>query len=174
MEEPGPWWAPAHLQLQYAGNIGWLSAGPGWAWWQQRLQFSLLLGYVPEFVGGPITGAAAKLTVAPFEIDAGNEIFVRPLRIGSLGHYTFGDDYFFKQPADKYPPSYYDYSTAFRIAAFVGASVGTTHDVGFLERIELYGELGTTDLEFFLHVDNPDTRPLFDAFHLALGTLLWW
>ena len=163
---------PAAAQLQHAGNIGWIAGGPAWAWWDRRVHFALLLGHVPAFAGGPITGVASKLSFWPFECDLGESFYLRPLELGALLHYTFGDDYFLTLP-DRYPDSYYDYSTALRTAVFAGAGVGTERDVLFFDRSELYLELGTTDLEFFLHTDNPDSRPLFDAFHLALGLLLW-
>lgn len=171
-EGGSPWWVPDAVQLQHAGNIGWIAAGPAWTWWERRVHFGLLVGHVPEFAGGPITGVAARLSVWPFELDLGSTFHLRPLELGGLLHYTFGEEYFLSAP-DRFPDGYYDYSTALRVALLAGASVGTSSRVLFFDRTEFYLEVGTTDLELFLFLDNMDSRPLADALHLAVGLIFW-
>jgi hypothetical protein len=171
-EEAAAFWLPSHAQLQYAGNIGWLSAGPGWSVWERRIQLSFLLGHVPTFAGGPITSVAGKLSLWPFEIDLGEGFYTRPFQAGMLMHYTFGEEYF-TEPPGRYREGYYDYPTSLRYAAFAGGSVGAEMDFGLFERIELYGEVGATDLEVYVWLDNPRSRSFFSTLHLAVGTLLW-
>ncbi len=171
-EEGAPFWVPSHVQMQFAGNIGLLSAGPGWSILDRRVQLSVLLGHVPEFAGGPLTGVAGKLSLWPFEIELGEGFYTRPLQLGMLMHYTFGEKYFVETP-ERYPEGYYDYPTALRTAAFAGASVGNEIDLGFVERFELYAEAGLTDLELYVWMDNQNTRSLLSTMHLAVGTLLW-
>lgn len=45
------WYSPAYFKIQYAGNIGFMSLGLGYDWWQNKAQSTLLYGYVPETKG---------------------------------------------------------------------------------------------------------------------------
>lgn len=171
-EAERPFWIPDAAQIQHAGNLGWIALGPAWAWWERRIHLALLFSWVPPFAGGTLTGVAGKVSIWPMELELDDQFFVRPLELGAVVHYTFGESYFIRQP-DRYPASYYDYSTAVRVGLLAGASVGIARDLWIVDRSELYLEVGTTDLELYLHLRNPETRPLTDALHLAAGVLLW-
>lgn len=43
---------PDHIKLQYAGNIGILSTGIGYSFFDNKIQSDLFYGYIPEFIGG--------------------------------------------------------------------------------------------------------------------------
>ena len=43
---------PHYAKLQFAGGIGFLSAGIGYQSKNKRLQYDLMYGYVPESLGG--------------------------------------------------------------------------------------------------------------------------
>src|SRR5687767_11338496 len=47
-----PWYVPDYFPLQYAGNIGLISAGAGYVFPKDRYQLSLIYGYVPKSVAG--------------------------------------------------------------------------------------------------------------------------
>ncbi|MEI9808825.1 MAG: hypothetical protein WDO16_13705 [Bacteroidota bacterium] len=54
---------PQHIKLQFAGSIGFLSAGFGYESPNKRFQGDFFYGYVPESVGGvTIHSVTAKLT----------------------------------------------------------------------------------------------------------------
>lgn len=43
---------PDHIKLQYAGNIGVISTGIGYSFFNNKIQSDLFYGYIPEFIGG--------------------------------------------------------------------------------------------------------------------------
>ena len=44
------WYKPNHVRVQFAGNIGMFSLASGWSFFNNNLELSLSLGYVPKFV----------------------------------------------------------------------------------------------------------------------------
>lgn len=171
-EEGHPFWQPSHAKLQFAGNIGLLSLGGGWSWFERSLDLDLLFGWVPPLDGGEaIFTSTLKVTVWPLELDLGKRWQLRPISAGGVISYTFGDEYFVFQP-DRYPDGYYYFSTAVRFGGFVGGSVGRRLTGPVPKEIDLYWEVGFTDLELYLVVQNPRTLSVFNALHLGLGVIV--
>lgn len=164
-----PFYLPSNAKLQFAGNIGLLSLGPGWRFAGEHLDLDLLVGWAPPMDGPEsIWTTSLKLTYWPWDLDLGKQWRLRPLSVGALGTFTFGDEYFVTQP-DRYPNDYYRFSTAVRFGAFVGASVGRELDLQPIDRADLYLEIGTTDAEALVVFKNLHSLPFTSAFHLALG-----
>lgn len=168
-ETERPFYIPANAKLQTAGNVGMIALGPGWSFWDRRVDLDLLFGWVPPLDGPePIFSSTLKLTFWPVSVDLGKEWRLRPISAGAFMNWTFGDEYFITQP-DRYPTYYYRFSTAIRFGGFLGGSIGRPLPVEWLDDIDLYWELGFTDFELLIVLKNLDSRPLVDAFHLALG-----
>jgi hypothetical protein len=153
---------PDHGTLQFAGGIGFLSAGVGYDSKSKRIQTDILYGYVPEKLGGVtihcITGKFTWIAV-PGKLK--NNFKIDWLSTGILINYTFGKQYFFLSP-DKYPLKYYGLPTAAHVGIFTGGSVR-------YKKACLYYEWGTTDRDLASYVGNIKAIPFFDIINIGVG-----
>ncbi|RYY52599.1 MAG: hypothetical protein EOO09_20935 [Chitinophagaceae bacterium] len=153
---------PDHVQLQFAGAIGFLSAGVGYETKNHRFQGEFLYGYVPESVGGiEIHSATAKLTWVAITRQPRKDLRIDWLTTGVLVNYVFGKQYFLFDP-DRYPFNYYGFPTA----AHVGISVG---GAAYYRRLGFYYELGTTDRYVMSYIRNSRSIFFTDLFNAGFG-----
>ncbi|RZJ63061.1 MAG: hypothetical protein EOO47_28980, partial [Flavobacterium sp.] len=59
---------PDEINLQYAGSIGFVSAGAGYHFFKEKTTLSFHIGYVPESLGGELTIVAIKFEYKPYTI----------------------------------------------------------------------------------------------------------
>ncbi|QIH32931.1 hypothetical protein [Sphingobacterium sp. DR205] len=165
---------PSSYLVQYAGSIGLFSAGAGWDYGRQK-QWStdFLLGYVPKY-----DTDRAKLTLTlrqtytPFTVKLHEQVSYHPLRTGVYLNTTLGKQFWYKEP-DKYPNSYYSFSTRLRINIFVGQdfSYKLKSNSSYFEGIKFYYDLHTSDLYLVSGVQNKYLK-FDDYIGLALGIKL--
>ncbi|MEJ8800430.1 hypothetical protein [Pontibacter sp. H249] len=161
--------SPYHVKAQFAGGIGFVSAGVGRSFFQDKLETDLFLGYLPESIGGDrIVTSAIKATYRPIKPLPLKTIDWQPLRVGFLVSYTFGSDYFTKEPGDKYPKNYYGFPTALHGSLLLGGQVDLTR-VKKLQKFSAYYEFGSS-LEYIIsYIQNPKYLGPGKIFNLALG-----
>lgn len=165
-----PWYVPDHAALQFAGSIGMLAAGPGWAFLDEQVDVQALLGWAPRAVAGAdFVTLTLKAQWHPFLITH-RDWRIRPLTVGAAFSYTFGDRYFLKLP-DRYDSGYYWFTTALRPMIFLGGSVGHSLPERGAPTLEGYYELVATDYRLVQFVQNPGTVNT-GLFSLALGARL--
>ncbi|RYY60248.1 MAG: hypothetical protein EOO05_10555 [Chitinophagaceae bacterium] len=153
---------PDHVNLQFAGAIGFVSAGVGYETKNHRLQGDFFYGYVPESVGGvEIHSVTAKMTWAAITRQVRPDLRVDWLTTGVFLNYVFGKQYFLFDP-EEYPFSYYGFPTA----ANVGISLGGQ---AFYHKLGVYYELGTTDRYVMSFIQNSGSLSFADLFNLGLG-----
>jgi hypothetical protein len=159
------WYLPDNGKLQLAGNVGFLSPGLGYSFFDHGLEGDVFLGWVPRAVGGAdVLSLTTKLTGQPFAVDV-RGVEWRPLTLAVQLTYTFGDQYFV-QPPSRFPGDYYDFPTAIR----AGLAVGSAADVAVgTRRIGAYVELVALDLMLKAWADNPGTLGPRDVFSIAVG-----
>lgn len=98
---------PDYYKLQYAGGIGFLSAGIGYGFFNERIDISYFYGYVPQwFSENDLHSVSLQLTGKPLKVNPTDKIEYYPLNIGIFVHHTFGSDYFIALPGH-YPEDYY-------------------------------------------------------------------
>jgi hypothetical protein len=169
-EDAPPWFVPDHATLQLAGSIGLLSVGPGWSFFEDGLEAGLLLGWAPPAVAGEdFVTVSLKGQWHPFRLDWREWTF-RPLTVGMLLSYTFGDAYFVGLP-DRYPDGYYWFKTGLRPALLLGGSAGRPVPALGVRRLEGYFELVATDYRLLHFLRSPATVRT-GLFSLALGAKL--
>jgi hypothetical protein len=157
---------PHHASLQFAGGIGFLSAGIGYDSKNKRLQGDFYYGYVPEKLGGiTIHSVTGKFTWAALSHKLSNTMRWHLLTTGILFNYAFGKQYFLFDP-DNYPFSYYRFPTAMHIGLFAGGGF-------FYRKTQLYYELGTTDKELVSYINNTQSLTLGDIINLGIGMRIW-
>jgi len=165
------WLIPDYMKVQFAGNIGFLSLGPGYWYAGKRMELDIMYGYVPKSVGGILHSLTIKNTGMPFKsIQLGEQTKLDPLTLGIPVSYTFGKQFFFVPPKDQYPSRYYDYSSALRIGFFAGGKITQEFGPHYLIReAGLYYELGTYDLLIHNYIFNKDNLRFGDLFSLGIG-----
>lgn len=165
------WLIPELSKFQFAGNIGFISGGIGYEYANRKMELDLMYGYVPKGMGGTLHTFTVKNTWIPFKSwTAGKNTSVDLLTLGLPISYTFGDQFFFIPPREKYPRRYYDYSSALRIGIFAGGKV--RQELGeskAIKELGLYYEVGTYDLLLHNYVFNIGTMRFVDLFNLGLG-----
>jgi hypothetical protein len=167
------WYLPDHVKLQFAGGIGFLSGGPGYVSKNKTLETDLLLGYLPEKLGGDaLVSATLKTSYSPWFINLKNTYHIAPFTIGAYLSYTFGPQFDSKWPS-YYPKGYYWWATAFRPGAYIGGKAG--RELPFSKRkreLQLYYELGTYDLLLISYVQNTGYLRPGDILNLSFGLKL--
>lgn len=165
---------PSSYMIQYAGSMGLISLGTGWDYGNQK-QWStdFLVGYVPKY-----DTDRAKLTLTlrqsytPWKVHIQKRVTYHPLRTGVYLNTTLGKQFWYKEP-DKYPNSYYKFSTRLRINIFVGQdfSYKIKSNTSYFESLKFYYDLHTNDLYLVSGVQNKYLK--FDDYvGLALGVKL--
>lgn len=166
-----PWYAPDHVKVQYAGAIGYVSPGVGWATRDRGVEADVFFGWVPQaIVGEDVYSLTGKLSFQPWRQRIGQRWLVRPLSGGLQITYTFGSQYFVRAPP-QYPSGYWDGPSALRGAVAVGGSAAYLTGRAIRE-VGVYWELVALDLRMVYWVRNPRTVGPEDVFTLALGVRL--
>lgn len=167
------WYVPDHIKMQFAGNIGFISGGPGYISRNKSLETDLLVGFLPEKFGGDaLVSISAKTTYSPWKINAKNSSYLVPFSMGAYLSYTFGPQFDSRWPS-YYPSGYYWWATAIRSGAYVGGKVGRQITVNKRKSsVELYYELGSYDLLMISYVQNRKFLSLPDITNLSFGVKL--
>lgn len=166
---------PNQAVVQYAGCIGFLSAGIGWHYGRRdRWESEVLLGFVPRYESDC---AKATLTVkerfVPWRLPMGRWWSVEPLTAGIYLNTIFGEDFWAHEPS-RYPKSYYGFATKIRAGVFLGQRF--RYHIPLRKRwmhksIAFYYELGTSDLYIISAIPNKNVR-LGDILSLSFGLTL--
>ncbi len=161
---------PDNVILQSAGYLGFIAAGVGKDFGRHRI--NMLIGYVPEDVGGvEVWQYNFKYGWHPSEdIHLGvldKNIRLNPFYIGASAIYGYHDDLFVNEPG-QYPDDYYP-PTALRFTLNIGASLQHGQHMFFLEYTALDTGLVAyiKNPEFFM--DNYDYLGLEGIGSLAIG-----
>ena len=161
--------SPYHAKVQYAGSIGFVSAGIGRSFFHEKLETDLFAGYLPEGIGGDhIWTAALKATAVPFKAIPVKALDWQPLRTGLQLAYTFGEQYFIVEPRDKYEKGYYGFPTAMHLYLHLGGLVDFAR-VEKLQRLGFYYEVNTSAEYLISYIQNPKYLGPGKIFNLALG-----
>ncbi len=138
---------PDHVKSQFAGNMGIVSIGAGYTFFDGKLETDMFYGYV----GGPYTKhfvhhLTQKNTFSPFLRQINSNISWRPVTLGMSFLYNIHDNN--RQTwlllPERYPKRYY-MATAFSMLITMGTAVTWTGN-GPFENVGIYIEGGTTAL----------------------------
>jgi len=164
------WYLPDHMKIQFAGNIGFMSGGPGYSSRNETLETDILFGFLPEKFGGDaLISITAKTTYSPWIIPLKNAYYIAPFSLGTYLSYTFGPQFDTRWPS-YYPKGYYWWATAFRPGVYIGGKAGRTITTHKRKRaLEVYYELGSYDLMMISYVQNTGFLKLSDIANLAIG-----
>jgi hypothetical protein len=165
---------PEHLKIQFAGGIGFLSAGLGYSFFKEKLDVTAFYGYVPRGLSDfDLHSVSIQMTTRFLRIQVRNEYELFPLNLGWFLHHTFGDEYWVKLP-DNYPEGYYWWSPGRNAGVFVGGDVKKKlHGKGLKpSAVSLYFRLGTRGLYLASKLGN-SSIPMDEVVDLGFGITIY-
>lgn len=164
----------AALSLQYAGSIGWLSAGYYRQTINEKIELGLVYGFTPKFVGGNINTIGLKFIYNPFKIPINNTITIEPLQTGFFITQNFGHNLHIKWP-DQYEKKYYYWTNSTRFHIFLSTQASYKLNSKRLSKISFYFETNTNELYLnsYLGNNNWKSLSLTDIFFFGIGTKLY-
>lgn len=158
---------PDYIKLQFAGNIGFLSGGIGYQFFNQALYIEVLYGHVPKSISksDKIRTISLKNTVPLYWLNKG------ATSISPIAGFTIsmesGNVSFIQLP-DIYPKGYYSpngiYSTVY-LGAMVHQDFNSKR---FPRGLDFYMELGTVDAYLWYKL-NERSVPLRDILSSSIG-----
>jgi hypothetical protein len=167
---------PTHVKMQYAGNMGFMSAGFGWDYGRKRQwETDLYLGFLPKYDSNkPKMTFTLREVYVPWSIDLKKSDFsIQPLTCGAYINTIFGHKFWAKQPS-KYPSGYWGFSTKLHFNIFLGQAVSydlSKHDRFLAKQVSLFYELSTCDIYLISRVTNRYLKPS-DYLSLSFGVKL--
>lgn len=165
---------PDETNLQYAGSIGFLSAGAGYHFFKEKTALSFHIGYVPESLGGELTIVSVKFEYKPYTIRLSEKFVIHPFNPVIFPSYTLGKNFDFKFEKPKYREGYYFWSSALRLHLGAGSEVKMfTHATSKIKAISLYAEANTNDLYAISWFQNRTSTPFYEIFKLGYGVKMY-
>ena len=165
---------PDYVKLQYAGGIGFLSAGVGYTFVDHKIDISLFYGYVPsKFTIDDLHSVSLQFTAKLIRIKASKNIEILPLNIGWYLHHTFGSEYWVRLP-DNYPKGYYWWSPGRNAGVFIGGEIKTKllANKTPASGTAFYVRVGTRGLYLSSKVGN-SSIPISDIVELGFGVAIY-
>jgi hypothetical protein len=164
------WYVPDFAVAQYAGSIGFLSAGAGYDIFKGKAHVDLLIGYVPEFTGSKsLETITLKFTASPLKIPVNKNITVDPLTSGVYFCYTPGKEFSSDLPS-WYPDGYYWWSEAIRANIFIGGKVKiVANRLKNGSYITPYYEIGTNEIKLVSYFQNGRSLNIWTILHAGVG-----
>jgi hypothetical protein len=165
---------PDYVKLQYAGGIGFISAGVGYTFFRQKLDISFFYGYVPTwFTVDDLHSVSLQFTAKIFRIKASKNIEILPLNFGWYLHHTFGNEYWVKLP-DNYPTGYYWWSPGRNAGIFLGGEIKTKllANKSPASGTAFYARIGTRGLYLSSKIGN-SSIPITDIIELGFGIAIY-
>jgi len=168
------WLLPDYAKLQYAGGIGFMSAGVGYTFVHQRIDATFFYGYVPKGIAiDDLSSVSLQFTAKLIRIRISENYQLLPLNFGWFIHHTFGSEYWINLPSH-YPPEYYWWSPGRNAGIFIGGELKTK----WLARktpasgIAIYARIGTRGLYLASKVGNSSIL-ITDIIELGFGIALY-
>jgi hypothetical protein len=158
---------PSAIQLQYAGNYGFMSLGLGQTFCKDLLSSYLMVGYLPEQINGvEVTTVALKNIVKMKQFSLGRNRLKLYTGFSVIYYHTHNT---YARFPKYFPNSYYDFPTAIHAAPIVGSSfLWKKKDPNKKGAWAFFGEFSTLDYYLIDFVRNRSMN-FFDLWNLSLG-----
>lgn len=164
---------PDQAIIQYAGSIGYVSAGVGYNFFKERSALSFHYGHVPVNKGGELNILAVKFDYKTFAIKLGNDVVFYPVNPVIFFSYTLGNDFGLKFDSDKYDNGYYFWSPALRGHLGFNSEIKLLGDKSSkIKSVSVFAEANTNDLYMVSWYENRTSTPIYNIFHLGFGLKL--
>lgn len=163
---------PRSIVVQYAGGIGLVSAGAGWAYGgNDSWETDLMLGYVPPYsTGRGKLTVTARETYAPFELKPFGNLRFRPVAVGIYLNIITGHEFWMSEPT-RYPKKYYGFSSGIRSGLSVGQRLHLRLSAENRRRysdVMVYYDFNACDLDISAFATNGSVS-LWDIVNISFG-----
>lgn len=170
----GPWYRPHHVLAQTGGGLGMVAVGGGYAFWKNRTEADVLVGYVPKkYAGSTLTLISVKLLYSPWQVPLGQKWTIKPLTVGAYYSHSYG--VINAGERGQYTKGYYWFSRKDRVGPILGSRLSYVLPptaTGRPRSISGYYELGSNDLYLISYVQNTKALSPADILTLSLGVKL--
>ena len=167
------WALPDFGVVQYAGSIGYFSAGLGYEVFKSNARFSTHFGVVPKNRGGTLNIVAVKLIFKPKTYELSNRLRFSPFDVGLMGSFHYGDNFETRWPEGVHPKGYYWWHPALRAHLIVESSVNYKFGKGRrFQSLSGYIEFNTNELYMVSFIQNLKTVRVTDIVKAGTGLRL--
>lgn len=164
------WFVPDYARLQFAGNIGFMSAGVGYELFHKKIATEFIYGYVPEEYAHTTIHTITFKTLAPIIRKQWLNLIWKPY-MGFAFSYETGHNSFVSLP-DYFPEGYYA-SNAFHLSILAGLEIRKDFvETKFISGIGAYAEAVTVDSFFWYKVNSRQVK-VYQVVSLALGVNIY-
>lgn len=164
---------PRGVVAQYAGGIGFASAGAEWAYGRgEMFETGLLAGYLPPFSTGH-----GKLTLTlrqsfvPFELALRGPLSCQPFALSLYANAISGHEFWMARPK-RYPRKYYGFSSGLRMGLSAGQRIRLRlprqQRWKALDSVMLYYDFNACDLDIVSCLCDSRVS-LWDIVNLSFG-----
>jgi len=168
------WLIPDYIKLQYAGGIGFLSAGVGYTFADHRIDATVFYGFVPKSLSvDELHSLSVQFTAKLIRIRLSENYQLLPLNIGWFLHHTFGGEYWINLPSH-YPTEYYWWSPGRNAGVFMGGEIKTRWLASKTPAsgVAIYARIGTRGLYVASKVGNSSIH-FNEIIELGFGIALY-
>ncbi|MBK5286570.1 MAG: hypothetical protein JJE25_14335 [Bacteroidia bacterium] len=160
--------------IQFAGSIGWLSAGYFRQSANKKIELGFLYGYTPVFAGGNIHTIALKFIYEPFRINVKPDIQIEPIQAGVFFTQNFAKNLYISMP-EKYKAGYYKWISSLRIHVFLGLQVSYILNDKVVQKISFHFEANTNDLYYRSYTvhNNRNSLDLSEIIFFGIGSKVY-
>lgn len=166
-ENKRAWYIPEYAKIQFAGNIGFITSGVGYHFFNKKLYTEFLYGHVPRRISkaDKIRTITIKNTFPLYRHDL-KEYTLSPIA-GFTVSVESGNNSFTGLPS-KFPENYYS-TNAFHATLYLGGMVHKSiPKAKIFKGFDFYYELGTVGTYFWYTVSQREVS-VKDTFSSALG-----
>ncbi|MFA8299258.1 MAG: hypothetical protein ACEPOV_03775 [Hyphomicrobiales bacterium] len=161
---------PDYVRIQFAGQVGMISVGPGWNFLDKKIKTEVFYGYLPvRYSTAEVNTLGIKTSYLPISLK--REGFfnkISPYVLASINMtISDGSKTFIKNP-NNFPKGYYS-PTSIRISPGIG--INMTHDLKegyYIKDLDLYFETVTNNV-YLDYLFTNRTVKVNDVFSLAIG-----
>lgn len=145
------------VPVQYAGNIGYFSAGAGYAAKRDLYQLSLVYGYVPPAIGGSrIHMVSARNVFHLYKLQTDLHHVLIGYACAGLSMEVGGKS-FFSLP-DVMPAGYYSFPKSIHLVPAVGIKLRREKMLNGLSQVEFFSEISTVDAYLWYKAMSSEVR----------------
>jgi hypothetical protein len=152
-----PWYVPDYFPVQYAGNIGVISAGVGYVFSKDRYQLSLVYGYAPKSAAGVTIHAVTARNIFHlfrFHLTKRNTL----IPYAALGlSVELGGKSFLTLPSNM-PSGYYKFPKSVHLIPGTGFKLRCRSNSSSISAIEFFGEVSTVDAYVYYKIISDEVR----------------
>ena len=161
------WYIPEYSKVQFAGNIGFMSVGLGYEWWNKKAQTDVMYGYVSENKGNAsIHTFTLKNSFRLYHFNIIDRYNLSPIMGFSLS-FEPGQNGYMRVP-DRYPDGYYSPNSFYACLNLGMKSKFKFNEKSHFSALELYTEINSLANYIYYNIAAKEDKSL-NVLSMAIG-----